>query len=146
MGTRLRREVYKGQVNAVTVDLSRTGIQENLMKDNTVSSKLSRLTILLFALVILAITISFLIGYDSGTQAYYRSPPGGDVRVEEIGMITAVIYGFKVAVISVPGFALYLFVVYLLPGSGKKIAKCANCGFTNSTNALVCRICGKKLY
>ncbi len=111
------------------------------------SPKLSRLTILLFALVILAITISFLIGYNSGTQAYYSSPPGGDVKAEEIGMMTAVIYGFKAAVISFTGFAVYLFVVYVLPGSEKKTAKCANCGFTiPSTMDLVCRNCGKTLY
>jgi hypothetical protein len=114
------------------------------MKDNTVSPKQSRHTKLLFALAILATIISALIGYNSGTQEYYGSLPMGDVRIEEMGVITAVVYGFIVGAICFSGLILYLLIVYLQ--NSRNITKCANCGITiRSTNDLFCRNCGASL-
>ncbi len=108
------------------------------------STKQSQRIKFFIAFATFAIVSSMFIGYYSGTQEYYRNLPMGDVRVGEMGMITAVIYGFIVGVVSFTGLILYIFFVYIQ--NSRKTFKCKSCGFAvHSENDLFCRNCGARL-
>ena len=113
------------------------------MNDNAVKKNKFSTIGMLLGFILLTTIIGMIIGFQSGMQVP-RNELAGDLRVEEVAQIRAVIYGVTIGFIGITGSIVYLFIKFIQESRNR--IRCPKCGVTIllSTDSF-CRNCGSSL-